>query len=124
LRNDKGSWTAESPGFVPVRRSSDDLIVECRKDGHPDGFLRAVSRAAIGLFGNIIFGGGIGAIIDHTKGTGYDYPERLAVRMGASVVVDAREDPVAQAGAPSGTGLNSAPTGEGGRANSGDAVVR
>lgn len=90
LKNDRGSWQVATPGTVPVRRSAEDLIVECRKDGYPDGLLRAISRAAAGMFGNIIFGGGIGAIIDHTKGTGYDYPDALPVTMGASVVVDRR----------------------------------
>jgi hypothetical protein len=40
------------------------------------------------MFGNIIFGGGVGAIIDHNKGTGYNYPDQLPVEMGKSVVVD------------------------------------
>lgn len=92
LKNDKGDWQVDSPGFVSVRRSSEDLIVECKKDGQPDGLLRAISRAAAGMFGNIIFGGGIGAIIDHGKGTGYNYPFTLPVKMGKTVVVDARDD--------------------------------
>lgn len=91
LRNDKGSWDATSPAFVQVRRSSDDLLVECKSEGQPVGSLRAISRAAGGMFGNIIFGGGIGAIIDHNKGTGYNYPNDLPVKMGESVVVDRRE---------------------------------
>jgi hypothetical protein len=44
------------------------------------------------MYGNIIFGGGIGAIIDHNKGTGYDYPNRLPVKMGESVVVDKKTE--------------------------------
>lgn len=91
LKNDKGSWEAATPGFVNVRRSSEDLMVECKKEGAPDGFLRAISRAAGGMFGNIIFGGGIGAIIDHNKGTGYNYPDELPVKMGESVTVDRQQ---------------------------------
>ena len=92
LKNDKGDWQADSPSFIQVRRSSEDLTVECRKEGQPDGFLRAISRAAGGMFGNIIFGGGIGAIIDHSKGTGYNYPENLPVKMGKSLTIDRREE--------------------------------
>lgn len=92
LKNDKGSWEMVTPGFVSVHRSSEDLIVECKKDGSEDGLLRAISRAAGGMFGNIIFGGGIGALIDHNKGTGYDYPNTLPVKMGASSVVDKRDE--------------------------------
>ena len=92
LKNDKGAWELVSPGTVAVRRSAEDLMVECKKEGVADGFLRAISRAAGGMFGNIIFGGGIGAIIDHNKGTGYDYPNDLPVKMGESVVVDRRQE--------------------------------
>lgn len=88
LRNDKGSWSAKAPQNVSVRKSNEDLEVVCKKEGMPDGLLKAISRAAGSLYGNIIFGGGIGAIIDHTKGTGYDYPDQLPVKMGESVIVD------------------------------------
>ncbi len=88
LKNDKGVWETTAPGFIAVRRSAEDLIVECKKEGLADGFLRAISRAAGGMWGNIIFGGGIGAIIDHNKGTGYNYPDSLPVVMGKSVSVD------------------------------------
>lgn len=91
LKNDRGAWTAGSPAFVDVRRSSEDLIVECKKEGMADGMLRAISRAAGGMFGNIIFGGGIGAIIDHSRGTGYNYPDNLPVIMGKSITVDRSE---------------------------------
>lgn len=103
LKNDKGAWEANSPGFANVRRSAEDLMVECKKDGVADGFLRAISRAAGGMFGNIIFGGGIGAIIDHNKGTGYDYPNDLPVKMGDSTTID-RKDEKQAAGAQGGTG--------------------
>jgi hypothetical protein len=91
LKNDKGQWKGVTPGFVSVQRSAEDLLVTCTKEGENDGMLRAISRAASGMFGNILFGGGIGAIIDHNKGTGYDYPEALVVEMGKSLVRD-RDD--------------------------------
>ncbi|PRD63997.1 hypothetical protein [Malikia granosa] len=100
LSNDKGQWNSKTPSNVMVRKSNEDLDVTCKKDGVPDGLLKAVSRAAGSMWGNIIFGGGIGAIIDHNKGTGYDYPNQLPVRMGESVVVDKKTEnpqPVAQA---------------------------
>ena len=92
LKNDKGSWDAKAPANVTVRKSNEDLEVTCKKEGVPDGILKAISRAAGSMFGNIIFGGGIGAIIDHSKGTGYDYPSRLPVKMGESVVVDRKTE--------------------------------
>lgn len=91
LKNDKGQWEAKTPSQVAVRRSAEDLTVTCKKEGMTDGLLRAVSRAAGGMFGNIIFGGGIGAIIDHSKGTGYDYPDNLPVKMGEAATIDRKE---------------------------------
>lgn len=88
LKNDKGEWQAVAPAQVQIRRSADDLIVSCKKEGFVDGMLRAISRAANGMWGNIVFGGGVGALIDHNKGTGYDYPSSLPVRMGETVTVD------------------------------------
>lgn len=88
LKNDKGEWKATAPAQVSVHRSAEDLDVTCKKEGLVDGLLKAVSRAAGGMWGNIVFGGGIGAIIDHNKGTGYNYPDALPVRMGQSDVVD------------------------------------
>lgn len=96
LKNDKGEWRAKAPAQVEVRRSAEDLVVTCKKEGFVDGLLRAVSRAAGGMWGNIIFGGGIGAIIDHNKGTGYDYPNNLPVRMGDAVTVDRRQEEAAE----------------------------
>lgn len=92
LENDKGQWTAQAPTNVTVRKSNEDLNVTCKKEGLPDGLLKAISRAAGSMWGNIIFGGGVGAIIDHSKGTGYDYPNQLPVKMGESVVVDKSKD--------------------------------
>lgn len=88
IENDKGQWTAKAPANVSVRKSNEDLAVICKKEGMPDGLLKAISRAAGSMWGNILLGGGVGAIIDHSKGLGYDYPNQLPVKMGESVVVD------------------------------------
>jgi len=52
------------------------------------------------MFGNIIFGGGIGAIIDHSSGKAYNYPEWMQVVFGRILVFDrtAHEDGVPMAG--------------------------
>lgn len=98
LSNDKGSWNAKSPSNISVRKSGEDLEVTCKKEGMPNGILKAISRAAGSMFGNIIFGGGVGALIDHNKGNGYNYPDQLPVEMGKSVIVDKRiEEQKAQA---------------------------
>ncbi|MCR4301946.1 MAG: hypothetical protein NUV51_10075 [Sulfuricaulis sp.] len=91
LSNESGKWQITTPGVVSVERSAKDLMVECKKEGHPDGFAQAISRTAPGMWGNIILFAGVGAIIDHSMGTGYDYPSYIAVKMGTSVTVDRRE---------------------------------
>lgn len=109
LQNDKGIWQVETPGFAEVHRSSEDLTVECRKPGQPDGFARVISRAAAGMYGNIVFGGVVGGLIDHTKGTGYDYPSLINVRMGGAVVLDKRDEASGTASIPP-AGVKTAPT--------------
>jgi len=81
--------------MVNIRKSGEDLNVVCKKDGMPDGLLKAISRAAGSMFGNIIIGGGIGAMIDHSSGKGYIYPDQLPVKMGETVIID-RKDPALQ----------------------------
>ena len=90
--NDHGSWTVKSPGFVPVRKSAQDLEVLCQHEGQQPGRATAVSRVNTGMFGNIVFGGVVGAAIDHTKGTAYDYPSFIRVVFGTSRIVDKHEE--------------------------------
>ena len=92
LENDYGAQMVKTPATVNVRRSSKDLQVTCVKAGEADGRGVAISRANAGFAGNIIFGGGIGAIIDHNKGTAYTYPQWVRVVMGKLLTFDRRAD--------------------------------
>lgn len=92
LENDYGKQSVKTPATVNVRRSSKDLQVTCVKPGESDGRGVAISRANAGMAGNILFGGGIGAIIDHNKGTAYTYPQWIQVVMGKLLTFDRRED--------------------------------
>jgi hypothetical protein len=88
LVNDKGSWEGKTPSFVNITRSAEDMSVTCKKAGMQDGLVKAVSRARGSMWGNVVFGGGIGAIIDHSKGTGYAYPDQIQIIMGKSRTLD------------------------------------
>ena len=44
------------------------------------------------LAGNILFGGGIGAIIDHNKGTAYTYPTWIQLVFGQTLVFDRSDE--------------------------------
>lgn len=88
LTNDYGSVSVKSGDTAQVRRSSKDLDIVCRHPDNPDATARAISRANAGMFGNIILGGGIGAIIDHNKGTAYTYPTWVQLVYGKALVFD------------------------------------
>jgi hypothetical protein len=83
MSNNKGKWYVTTPGSVSIQRSNDDLQTVCRKDNLEPGHASVVSATKGSMFGNIIFGGGIGAIIDHNNGSAYEYPNFIQVVMGS-----------------------------------------
>lgn len=92
LTNDYGPFNVRSGETLQIRRSNHDLDIVCRLAEQPDAVARAISRANAGLAGNIIFGGGIGAIIDHSKGTAYTYPTWVRLVFGKAMVFDRSEE--------------------------------
>lgn len=92
LESPKGSWKVVTPGSVMLMRSPEDIQVQCAKVGHVPGLAKLISRAHGGMFANIIFGGGIGALIDHNKGTGYEYPNVVVIIMGETTMIDRRQE--------------------------------
>ena len=76
--NKKGSWTAEAPGMVSVRRSDDPLRVSCEAG---DRLWQDEIEGQRGgrAWGNAILGGGIGAIVDANTDAHWDYPVAVAV---------------------------------------------
>ena len=92
VTNDFGSTTVKSGDTSPFRRSSKDMDITCVQAGQPEAKGRAISRANAGMAGNIIFGGGIGAIIDHNQGTAYTYPTWLQLVFGQTLVFDRRDE--------------------------------
>ena len=92
LSNDYGKVDFLSGGTVNVRRSSKDLEICCGHPSKPDANGRAISRANGGMVGNILFGGGIGAIIDHNKGTAYTYPSWVQLVSGKTLAFDRSDE--------------------------------
>lgn len=78
LQNEEGVfWVPVTPGTVSVNREYGDLTVTCSKPGYPDSII-AVSSSTKGMaFGNILFGGVIGAGVDMGTGAAYDYPGEI-----------------------------------------------
>jgi len=93
MKNDEGKWFVTTPGSTVIKRSNKDLVISCKKDSVEDGNARAVSWTKAGMFGNIILGGGVGAIIDHNNGSAYEYPPVLQIVMGDNRVITSKTNP-------------------------------
>jgi hypothetical protein len=87
LTNNKGTWYVTTPGSTTVQRSFEDLAVQCTKDAYEPGLASVKSSTKPMAFGNIIFGGIIGAAVDVGTGAAYDYPSLITVLMGKSSTV-------------------------------------
>jgi hypothetical protein len=100
LSNNNGAWTIKSPGAAQVRKSADDLLVRCDMEDRPPGTARVVSRMNAAMVGNVIFGGAVGVLIDHTRGTAYDYPQQVRIVFGRNRVVDGDDSILSTTSAP------------------------
>src|SRR5947208_1270780 len=94
LQNSRGQWKVTTPGSVQVRREADDMIVDCRKGSDAPGIAKLVSRAHGGMIANVLFWPG--AIVDHSKGTGYEYPNNVVVTMGLTSIIDRKDEQAAE----------------------------
>ncbi len=82
LSNSKGSWVLKStPGTVKVHRAFDALNIKCHKKGFNDADKIVNSHTKAMAFGNLVFGGIIGAGVDTGDGAAYNYPEFINVPM-------------------------------------------
>ena len=81
LTSNKGTWFVNTPGSVVVHRGFQDLAVECTKPGVEPAIALVASSTKAMAFGNIIFGGIIGAGVDIGTGAAYDYPPLISVEM-------------------------------------------
>jgi len=93
LMNDAGKWFVTTPGSVSIHKSNKDLQVSCKKDGFEPGRAAVVSETKAAMFGNILFGGGVGAIIDHNSGAAYLYPTAIDVLMGSFTKIEMPKKP-------------------------------
>ena len=92
LINKRGTWFMTTPGTVQIHRSNDDLQITCRKEGFDNGRASVVSDTKGSMFGNILLGGGIGAVVDHNNGSAYEYPSFIQVTMGIDSVIGTPRD--------------------------------
>lgn len=79
LTHKKGSWVMQPPGTITIPKSDDTLQISCET---PDG--KQVTQSAASEFGemflgNIIFGGGIGMIVDANTDAHRRYPASIII---------------------------------------------
>ena len=82
----------KSGNTATVHRSNKDINVSCLWPNFSAAVGRIVSRANAGLAGNLIIGGVIGAVVDHSTGAGYTYPGWIRLVFGQSRVFDRQNE--------------------------------
>ena len=86
LTNTKGAWFVTTPGTVVVHRAYGDLVVNCEHGRFDPALLSVASSTKAMAFGNIIFGGVIGAGVDIGTGAAYDYPPLVTLEFMTKAV--------------------------------------
>jgi hypothetical protein len=82
LSNPAGRWFVTAPGRVTIRKSVDDLHIDCKKEGV--GMASEVVASHFGaanMMGNAVVSAGLGYFVDRRSGAGFDYPLVLTVLM-------------------------------------------
>ena len=88
LQNDRGMFYVDTPNTVFVRKSAGELVVTCKEPDHGQADGKLISRVGGAVFGNILLGGAIGAIVDSASGVAYNYPEWVKLVFGKSLTFD------------------------------------
>ncbi len=70
-----------TPGSVQVSKSKNDMVVTCDKPGYQTAVISKSPSFGGATFGNIILGGGVGAVVDAASGANYTYPSEVHVAM-------------------------------------------
>ena len=79
LRNKRESYNTAIPATISVRRSDDALVYNCTTDDGRSANGKINSEIGQTMAGNIIFGGGIGAIIDANNDMHREYPGQFSI---------------------------------------------
>ena len=73
---------ATTPGNLVIKRKSEnDVVITCEKPGFQQTSYLNKSGTAAATFGNILFGGVIGAIDDQRTGAAYKYDGTVTVTL-------------------------------------------
>tara|TARA_A100001011_G_scaffold315759_1_gene334522 strand:- start:33 stop:407 length:375 start_codon:yes stop_codon:yes gene_type:complete len=79
IRNKRESYETSIPASVTVRRSDDPLVYDCTTSDGRKAEGKINSQIGQTMAGNIILGGGIGAIIDANNDMHREYPGSFVI---------------------------------------------
>jgi hypothetical protein len=79
LKNDKGRWRLSTPGKATVINDHSQLEISCKAPFIPSFSVSVVPMPSMGMIGNLLFGGVVGAAVDFYNNTGMKYPENIDI---------------------------------------------
>ena len=79
LQNDKGRWLVSAPGRVTIKNDINPLQISCKGQYVPSFSVTALPMPTMSMFGNVLFGGVLGAAVDVYNNTGMKYPENIDI---------------------------------------------
>lgn len=71
----------KTPSSITVHKGDGPIIVTCKKDGYESDTVTIDEVVVDMTFGNILVGGGIGAMVDGASGAAQRYPDQVTVPM-------------------------------------------
>ena len=79
LKNDKGRWRLSTPGKATVLNDTSQLEISCKAPFIPSFTVSVMPMPSMGMLGNLLFGGVVGAAVDVYNNSGMKYPENIDI---------------------------------------------
>ena len=89
--NDKGSWRFETPARFIVKKSMVDLLISCQAGLLGDSVQFSTSALGLPIFGNLLIGGGVGALVDASTVKIWEYPSKINVEPAMCKFADMKQ---------------------------------
>ena len=70
-----------TPGSIPVEKANGSIAILCKKQGYLDAVGQLASEFQPMTFGNILFGGLVGVVVDAASGAMHRYPETVTITL-------------------------------------------
>ncbi len=74
-----------TPGSLRIDKSKNDIELTCTKDGYQQAKVTSSPNFTWATFGNLIFGGIPGAVVDAATGANYKYPSEIKVELAPTI---------------------------------------